>query len=141
MARQEWKDKLNTKNVDDIMNEYNPIFMVTDDSVPQEIRDDMHKAQHQNMNYFVNTSGNEFSTNSAVLMAMLIAHGLVNEMQWDKYEYPRARIANGTTAHKMDEIVNKGMKEQVKLDKKQLFLCAVMNNDADEDELKNALEG
>ena len=101
MARQEWKDKLNTKNVDEIMNEYNPIFMVTDESVPQERKEDMHKAQHLNMNYFVNTSGREFSTNSAVLMAMLIAHGLVNEMQWDKYEYPRARIAKGTTTRMM----------------------------------------
>ena len=42
MARQEWKDKLNTKNVDEIMNEYNPIFMVTDESVPQERKEEMH---------------------------------------------------------------------------------------------------
>ena len=74
-------------------------------------------------------------------MAMLIAQGLVNEMQWDKYEYPRARIAKGTTANKMDEIVNNGMKEQVKLDKKQLFLCAVMSEDAGDDELEKTLQG
>ena len=67
---------------------------------------------------------------------MLIAHGLVDEMQWDKYEYPRARFRKGTTANTMDEIVNNGMKERVKLDKKQLFLCAVVSEDADDDELE-----
>ena len=121
MIRQEWRDKLNQKSIDDIMKEHNPIFMVTNESVPHERREGMHKAQHMNMNYFVDTSGNELTTNSAVLMANLVAHGLVNEMQWDKCEYPRARIAKGTTANKMEEIVNKAMKEQVKMDKKNNY--------------------
>ena len=55
MARQEWKDKWNNKDADYIMNERNPIFIVTDESVPQERKEDMRKAQHLNMNYFVNT--------------------------------------------------------------------------------------
>ena len=81
------------------------------------------------MNYFVNTSGKELMTNSAVLMATLIAHGLVNEMQWDKRDHPKARIARTATMSEMDKVVNKAMVEQVKLDKKQLFLCAVTSKD------------
>ena len=41
----------------------------------------------------------------------------------------------------MDDIVNKAMKEQVKMDKKQLFLCAAMSNDVEEEELDKAKEG
>ena len=38
MVRPEWKNKLSHKNVDEILKEYNPIFIVTDDSVSQQIR-------------------------------------------------------------------------------------------------------
>ena len=94
-----------------------------------------------NMNYFVNASGNELITNSVVIMATLIAHGLVHEMQWDKCEYPKARIARTATRSEIDKVVNKSMVEQVKLGKKQLFLCAVTSKDASDEELAEAKEG
>ena len=44
MVRQEWKDKLDKKDIGEIMKDYNPIFVVTDNSMTEERKEEMHKA-------------------------------------------------------------------------------------------------
>ena len=117
------------------------IFAVIDDSMQNDIKQNIRVQQHKSMRYFINVSNECIETNSSVVMSMLLAKGALLSIGEGAFGFPVGWIGPGIKAKTIENAVNQGMVAQVKADEMQMFVCAVSGRPIEKEELDEAIEG
>ena len=111
-----------------------PLFVVTSLHQPVDVRKMLHEEQHRNMRYFIDVMGNEIVTNSAAVMSLLKAEGIVDAVI-EQGHFPRGVIAQRTAAKAVEDAVNQGMEMQMGVDARQLFVCEVIGQNVQKEDI------
>ena len=118
----------------------NPLFTVVDATIPAEIKQAIKHQQHKNMKYFIDVAEGTITTNSVVVMSMLIAEGVVQSVLNNSDGFPTGKIPANTRDKAVEGAVNRGMVAQLKADAMQMFVCAVTGRNVEQDEVAEAQE-
>jgi hypothetical protein len=126
-----------------VVNKYietNPIFSVTCQRQPDELRQQIKTQQHDNMKYFIDVDGRKITTNSTMVVATVRLRGIISDMTMTTDNYTKAEVKEGTPNCNVEEAVNSGIDMQLKTDHRQLFLCEVNATDITDDQVAEAKE-
>ena len=106
---QEKARRRNETQVREVFVKENPLFTVVDGTMQAGIKQNIKQQQHKNMKYFIDVAAESITTNSAVVMSMLIAEGAVQSVSNSPDGFPTGRVPANTSAKAVEGAVNRGM--------------------------------
>ncbi len=116
----------------------NPLFTIVDDSMKENTKRERRHQQHVNMKYFIDVSKEHITTNSAVVMSMLLTEGAVQSIDRSNDAFPAGTVVKNMKAKAIEGAVNRDMLAQAKVDSIQMFVCAATGGAVEKEEVDEA---
>ena len=133
-------EDVDTREIKEKYIEEDPMFVVANDRTLQDVRSELYDKQRETMKYFINLGGQSIATNSAAAASMLKVGGLMEKEIDMTADTARTLIRPDACMKQVEESLNRGMKLQKEIDKRQLFVCNIEVNPIDSEEMNKARE-